>query len=216
MRKHQVRIVGGEYRRTPIPVAEVEHLRPTPDRVRETLFNWLSYFWDGAFSDKRVLDLFAGTGALGFEAASRGAAHVQLVESAPAALAGLRALKSRLGAERIHIHAGDAFVFLQARRTPDYDLLLLDPPFHHGWLERTWPWLGHVLRPNGLVYVESEQMPGDMPPVLTLLRQTRAGRVHGRLFQFAASQKTLNNPGSRRPPIDQQQPPAHDHDTETT
>lgn len=214
MKKHQVRIVGGEYRRTPIPVANVEHLRPTPDRMRETLFNWLSHFWDGEFGDKRVLDLFAGTGALGFEAASRGAAHVQLVENAPAALSGLHALKSRLGAEHIHIQAGDAIAFLQARHVPAYDLVLLDPPFHHGWLERIWPLLDHVLRPNGLVYVESERMPDETPSCLSLLRQTRAGRVHGRLLQFAAMQKTLNNPESRRPSSGSGSP-AHDHDTET-
>ena len=72
-----IRIVGGQYRRTPIAVPDVETLRPTPDRVRETLFNWLNHLWGGEFSDKQVLDLFAGSGALGFEAASRGVAHVR-------------------------------------------------------------------------------------------------------------------------------------------
>src|SRR5690554_6979115 len=102
MKKHVIRIVGGQYRRTPIPVPDVAGLRPTPDRVRETLFNWLAYFWGGDFSDKRVLDLFAGTGALGFEAASRGVEHVQMVESDPIALAALRALRTRLNASQIH------------------------------------------------------------------------------------------------------------------
>ena len=74
MRKHAVRIVGGDYRRTPISVVDAPGLRPTPDRVRETLFNWLNHFWGGQFSDKNVLDLFAGSGALGFESASRGVA----------------------------------------------------------------------------------------------------------------------------------------------
>ena len=73
MKKHVVRIVGGDYRKTPIPVVDAAGLRPTPDRVRETLFNWLHHFWGGEYTDKRILDLFAGTGALGFEAASRGA-----------------------------------------------------------------------------------------------------------------------------------------------
>ncbi len=214
MKKHHVRIVGGEYRRTPIPVAQVEHLRPTPDRVRETLFNWLAHFWGGEFADKRVLDLFAGTGALGFEAASRGVARAQLVESAPAALAALRALQARLEAERIGIHAGDALSFLRAQRMPDYDLLLLDPPFHHGWLERLWPLLGRALRPGGLVYIESGQAVADVPPALRPLRQARAGQVHFGLFQFAAMQKTLNNPEIRRPPS-RGGPPANDNDTET-
>src|SRR5690606_37658668 len=74
MKKHVVRIVGGDYRKTPIPVVDAPGLRPTPDRVRETLFNWLHHFWDGEYSQKRVLDLFAGSGELGFEAASRGVA----------------------------------------------------------------------------------------------------------------------------------------------
>src|SRR5690606_23416955 len=142
------------------------------------LFNWLAHFWGGAFADKRVLDLFAGTGALGFEAASRGVAHAQLIETAPAALAGLRALRARLKAERIAIHAGDALAFLRAQHMPDYDLLLLDPPFRQGWLERLWPLLDHALRPGGLVYIESEQPLGDAPPALRPLRQARAGQVH--------------------------------------
>src|SRR3546814_15883357 len=75
MKKHVVRIVGGDYRKTPIPVVDAAGLRPTPDRVRETLFNWLRHFWGGNYADKRVVDLFAGTGALGFEAASHGVAR---------------------------------------------------------------------------------------------------------------------------------------------
>jgi 16S rRNA (guanine(966)-N(2))-methyltransferase RsmD len=81
--KKYIRIVGGQFRRTPIEVIEADGLRPTPDRVRETLFNWLNFFWQGDFQSKRVLDLFAGSGALGFEAASRGVAHVQMVEQHP-------------------------------------------------------------------------------------------------------------------------------------
>uniref|UniRef100_UPI00333FDBF4 RsmD family RNA methyltransferase n=1 Tax=Castellaniella defragrans TaxID=75697 RepID=UPI00333FDBF4 len=214
MKKHQVRIVGGEYRRTPIPVAHVEHLRPTPDRVRETLFNWLAHFWDGDFTGKRVLDLFAGTGALGFEAASRGVAHAQLVECAPAALAGLRALQARLQAKRVAIHAGDAMAFLRAQPAPDYDLLLLDPPFRQGWIERLRPLLDRALRPGGLVYVESGEALQDIPPTLSLLRQARAGQVHVQLFQFAAMQKTLNNSETRRPPS-RDGSPSKDNDTET-
>src|SRR5690606_8304244 len=93
MKKHQIRIVGGQYRRTPISVIDGDHLRPTPDRVRETLFNWLQHFWAGDFASRRVLDLFAGSGALGFEAASRGVALAQLVEQAPGTLAVLRAVQ---------------------------------------------------------------------------------------------------------------------------
>jgi len=213
MKKHQVRIVGGEYRRTPIPVAESGQLRPTPDRVRETLFNWLSHFWGGDFADKRVLDLFAGTGALGFEAASRGVAHARLVERSPAALAALRALQARLRAARVSIHAGDAMAFLRAQAQPEYDLLLLDPPFRQGWLERLWPLVGRALKPGGLVYVESERALREPPPGLSPLREARAGQVHVQLFQFAAMQKTMNNPETR-PPSREGAPP-QDNDTET-
>src|SRR5690606_36897451 len=121
MKKHQIRIVGGAYRRTPISVPPGDHLRPTPVRVRETLFNWLAHFWDGSFAGRRVLDLFAGTGALGFEAASRGVETAQLVEQAPAALAGLRAVQARLRSPAIRIHAGDACAFLRAQPAPSYD-----------------------------------------------------------------------------------------------
>lgn len=193
MKRHQIRIVGGCFRRTVIAVAEGDHLRPTPDRVRETLFNWLAHFWDGAFSGRRVLDLFAGTGALGFEAASRGADHVQFVEKAPAALANLRAVQSRLQASAVHIQAGDALDYLRRQPAPAFDLILLDPPFGEQWLPRLWPLLGNALRPGGLLYLEAETALADPPGGWQLLRQGRAGQVHYHLLKFAAAQETMNN-----------------------
>ncbi|MDS1140508.1 16S rRNA (guanine(966)-N(2))-methyltransferase RsmD [Pusillimonas sp. SM2304] len=193
MKKHAVRIVGGDYRKTPIPVVDVPGLRPTPDRVRETLFNWLYYFWDGDYAQKRVLDLFSGTGALGFEAASRGAAHVQMVESHPAAVAALRALRSRLKADNVRIHAGDATVALARMTDGSYDLIMLDPPFGQGWLDRLWTRIPAVLTPNGLLYIESEAAVSP-PDGFELLRQGKAGHVHFHLLRFAAMQKTVNNP----------------------
>src|SRR5690606_9076103 len=163
MKKHLIRIVGGDYRRTQIVVPDGPGLRPTPDRVRETLFNWLSHFWAGHFSDKRVLDLFAGTGALGFEAASRGVAHAQLVEQSPAALAALHALQRRLNAPNIHIRAGDALACLRAPIEPRFDLLMLDPPFGQAWLERLWPLIPNALATGGLVYLETEHA-AEHPP----------------------------------------------------
>src|SRR5690606_20053910 len=138
MKKHIVRIVGCDYRRTPIPVIDAPGLRPTPDRVRETLFNWLHHLWGGQFSDKHILDLFAGSGALGFEAASRGVAHVQMVENNPAAIASLRALRTKLGAKNVRIHAGDASMVARRLDATRYDLVLLDPPFGQGWIDRLW------------------------------------------------------------------------------
>jgi 16S rRNA (guanine(966)-N(2))-methyltransferase RsmD len=193
MKKHQIRIVGGQYRRTPIPVPEGAHLRPTPDRVRETLFNWLAHFWGGAFQGRRVLDLFAGTGALGFEAASRGVALAQLVEQAPAALAGLRAVQARLKAPAIRIHAGEALAYLRALPSPAFDLVLLDPPFGETWLPRLWPLLDRALVPGGLLYLESDTAADGCPPRWHLLRQGRAGHVHYHLLQFDALQENMNN-----------------------
>jgi len=192
MKKHAIRIVGGDYRRTPIPVIEAIGLRPTPDRVRETLYNWLQYFWDNDFSGKRVLDLFAGTGALGFEAASRGAAHVQMVETHPQAIAALRQLRTKLNASQVRIHAGDARIVMARLNTTPFDLVLLDPPFGQGWLDALWPQLPSILAPDALLYVESEQAI-DAPGAFDLIRQDKAGQVHFHLLRFAAPQKTVNN-----------------------
>src|SRR5690625_61970 len=123
MANQTVRIVGGQYRGRRIPIMRGNELRPTPDRVRETLFNWLRHFWAGHFADKQVLDLFAGTGVLGFEAASHGVAFVQLVEQNQRAAQALRQFRNTLGAEQIRIHHGDAMHVLE-RSTHQYDLIL--------------------------------------------------------------------------------------------
>jgi len=193
MKKHAIRIVGGQYRRTPIPVPDVAGLRPTPDRVRETLFNWLAHFWGNDFSGKRVLDLFAGTGALGFEAASRGVEYVQMVESDPTAVAALRAMRNHLRADSVRIHAGDALHVLERLRSQVFDLVMLDPPFRQNGLDRLWKPVQTILAPDSLVYAESEAPLVPMPP-FTPLRQGKAGHVHFYLLRFDAMQKTDNNP----------------------
>jgi len=194
MKKHTVRIVGGDYRRTPIPVVDAAGLRPTPDRVRETLYNWVSHFWGGDFSDKRVLDLFAGTGALGFEAASRGAAHVQMVESNPAALTALRTLRNKLGAMQVRVHAGNAAMIIDRLDDARFDLVLVDPPFGQDWLASLWGKFPQVLSEHGLLYIEAES-PIEPPPGYEILRSSKAGHVHFLLLRFAATQKTDNNHG---------------------
>lgn len=195
MKKHTIRIVGGDYRRTPIPVVDAAHLRPTPDRVRETLYNWLGHLWNSRFDDKTVLDLFAGTGALGFEAASRGVAHVQMVEQQPDAVAALRALREKLRANHVRIHAGDALTAMARLRPNSFDLILLDPPFQQGWLDRLWRHLPDLLTQDGLVYIEAET-PIVPPEEFSVLRQSRAGQVHFHLLGFAAPQKNDNNAGT--------------------
>ncbi len=189
-----IRIVGGQFRRTPISVPDVPGLRPTPDRVRETLFNWLTHLWHGDFRDKRVLDLFAGSGALGLEAASRGAAQVQMVENDRQALTALRRLRDKLQADQVRIHAGDALQALARMDASRFDLVLLDPPFGQDWLSRVWPGLPAVLAKGALVYVESES-PIIHPEAYTRLREGKAGAVHYVLLTFAALQETDNNPG---------------------
>lgn len=183
-----IRIVGGQYRRTPIVVPDVETLRPTPDRVRETLFNWLNHLWGGEFADKQVLDLFAGSGALGFEAASRGVAHVQMVERDKTAASALRTLRDKLKADMIRIHVGDAMQVAERMDASRFDLILLDPPFGQGWLPRLWPILPGILAEGGLVYVEAES-PIEAPAGFEILRQDKAGAVHYHLLEFAALRK---------------------------
>ncbi|HLS20984.1 MAG TPA: 16S rRNA (guanine(966)-N(2))-methyltransferase RsmD [Paenalcaligenes sp.] len=191
MANQTVRIVGGQYRGRRIPIMRGNELRPTPDRVRETLFNWLRHFWAGHFADKQVLDLFAGTGVLGFEAASHGVAFVQLVEQNQRAAQALRQFRNTLGAEQIRIHHGDAMHVLE-RSTHQYDLILLDPPFGQGWFERIWPHLPNLLTPQALIYVEAEKRL-TIPASYHILRQQKAGHVHYQLLEFAGEAKKDNN-----------------------
>lgn len=192
MKKHTIRIVGGQYRRRPIPVPDIANLRPTPDRARETLFNWLHHLWGGQFHDKHVLDPFAGTGALGFEAASRGVAHVQMVEQSAVAVRALRACRNQLGATHTRIHAGDARLAMQRLHPASFDLIFLDPPFAAGWPQWLWPLVAPLLKPQGLVYVEASSIP-PIPAWLQPLRESRAGRVHFHLYRFDAMQNSVDN-----------------------
>lgn len=166
---HQVRIIGGEWKRTPLPVLNAEGLRPTPDRVRETVFNWLGHLLHGNWTQVRCLDLFAGTGALGFEAASRGAAKVMMVEENSPAVRQLEATKEKLHADHVTIVRGDALLASQqlVTRIGDerFDVIFLDPPYHQGWLDKMLPVTANLLDKDGLVYVESERaLDGVSPP----------------------------------------------------
>ncbi|WP_374602195.1 16S rRNA (guanine(966)-N(2))-methyltransferase RsmD [Niveibacterium sp.] len=173
----QLRIVGGQWRSRRLQVADVPGLRPTPDRVRETLFNWLGQDLDGW----SCLDLFAGSGALGFEAASRGAAHVLLVERDPAAYAVLQQNARLLGGEALVCQRGDALRLVDT--TPRrFDLIFLDPPFRQQWLERLAPKLERILADDGFVYVEAES-PVETLGGLRAVKAGKAGQVHYQLLQ---------------------------------
>src|SRR5690606_14962495 len=143
----------GAWKRTPLPVPDVPGLRPTPDRVRETLFNWLGQALDG----QACLDPFAGSGALGLEAASRGARRVVVGARHRTALAARRAAVERLRATQVELMAGDAFEALHrlARAGERFELVLLDPPFGEGLVERALPLLPALLAPGARVYVET-------------------------------------------------------------
>ncbi|MFT4173593.1 MAG: 16S rRNA (guanine(966)-N(2))-methyltransferase RsmD [Rhodocyclaceae bacterium] len=172
----RVRIVGGAWRSRLIEVPDAIGLRPTPDRVRETLFNWLGQELDGL----RCLDLFAGSGALGFEAASRGAAEVVMVEQAPAVFAHLQKAVKTLDADNVRLQRGDALEFLR-RAAGRFDVIFLDPPYQKGWLERVAPLLASVLADSGRVYAEAEH-PVDTLAGLQTFKRGRAGQVHYQLL----------------------------------
>jgi 16S rRNA (guanine966-N2)-methyltransferase len=177
-RPGRVRIVGGEYRGRRIAVPQGADLRPTADRVRETLFNWLGQRLDGA----HCLDLYAGSGALGFEAASRGAARVVLVDKDRAALAGLRRSREALGATATEIVAAEAEAYL-ASGGERFDLVFLDPPFRQNadasLLERLVP----RLQPAARVYLEAAQ-PASVQPPWRELKRSRAGQVSFQLLAW--------------------------------
>ncbi len=173
----RVRIVGGMWRSRLISVAHAPGLRPTPDRVRETLFNWLGQDLDGL----ACLDLFAGSGVLGFEAASRGAAHAVLVEQDARAAAALAATAKTLQGAQIEIVRADALKFLRASARK-FDIVFLDPPYGQGWLERITPWLERALKPEGWLYAEAEAPLARLGEWHTV-RQGRAGQVHFHLMQ---------------------------------
>ncbi len=164
-------------------VVDAPGLRPTPDRVRETVFNWLGQRLDGW----RCLDLYAGTGALGLEAASRGAAAVVLVERDARVAGALRAAKERLDADAVEVVAGDAATYLSNTRHR-FDLVFLDPPFGSAELARVLPRLAAVLAPGAAVYVEADRpLAPDVPPLaavpgLVTHRADKAGQVHYHLF----------------------------------
>ena len=178
----QVRIIAGEWKRTPLPVIEAHGLRPTPDRVRETVFNWLEHLQQRQWENRRCLDLFAGTGALGFEAASRGAAKVVMVESNAPACRALLATKEKLGAVKVDIYQGDAASRIAALNI-EFDVVFLDPPYDDQSQPVFLPACKRLLTDAGLVYIESDQpfATSPLPDWLSgwqLVRSDKAGAVH--------------------------------------
>ena len=179
----QIRIIGGKWRGRKLSVAERPGLRPSPDRVRETLFNWLNPYLDSA----HCLDLYAGTGVLGFEAVSRGAAHATLLDNDGPACAFLRQHVELLGAENVEVIESDALRWLRSVTPSPFDIVFLDPPFGQGSLEvsleelqRGW------LKPRAWVYLEAEKIPIlniEVAP-WRLIRQGRTAKTQYALLEF--------------------------------
>jgi 16S rRNA (guanine(966)-N(2))-methyltransferase RsmD len=176
---HAVRIIGGQWKRSKLPVADRPGLRPTPDRVRETLFNWLGQDLSGW----RCLDAFAGSGALGFEAASRGAAHVVLLERDPEQVRSLLATAQRLQASTLRIERADAIAWMMRAAPHSFDLVLLDPPFDAGLHADALAAALPLVAERGVAYVESRQALGAVPPGWAVQRHGRAGAVHFHLLR---------------------------------
>ena len=181
----EVRIIGGQWKRTKLPVADKPGLRPTPDRVRETLFNWL----DHDLSGWRCVDVFAGTGALGLEAASRGAADVLLVEQDPDLVAQLRALQGKLEATTVKVERGNGLSVLGRLAPASVDLIFLDPPFDANSWDKALVVAASAVTQQGMIYLEAPVAWDDAALArfgLTRLRHLRAGAVHAHLLRRTA------------------------------
>ncbi|KWF69289.1 16S rRNA (guanine(966)-N(2))-methyltransferase RsmD [Burkholderia multivorans] len=181
---HTIRIIGGDWKRTPLAVLDLDGLRPTPDRVRETLFNWLGQDLEG----RRCLDLFAGTGALGFEAASRGAANVVMVERHPRAAQQLRAIKDKLGARTVEIAEADALRLAAGLAPRSFDVVFLDPPFGDvAALARAIALTAPLVADGGALYVESgaelDLSAHDALAGWQVAKHGKAGAVHYHLLR---------------------------------
>lgn len=176
----QIRIIGGRWRGRRIRFPAVIDIRPTPDRVRETLFNWLGQDLGGA----RTLDPFAGSGALSFEALSRGAALAVAVDRRPELVRALDATSQMLGASALETHCADARAFL-ARETRSFDVVFLDPPFADPQWETLLPAAALCVAAGGAIYVEAAA--GIAAPAgFTIVRGDKAGRVHYHLLRRLA------------------------------
>lgn len=183
MQRNQLRIIGGQYRSRKLSFPHVEGLRPTGDRIRETLFNWLAPHVEGA----RCLDLFAGSGALGFEALSRGAQHVTFVEQSPKACDYLRQnialLKTQAQTEMICVDSANA---LQGLMEP-FDIIFLDPPFAYEQLVFICAQLEdrHLMKAGGVIYLERAISSPEvtLPGQWQLYRDKSSGQVHYQLYQ---------------------------------
>ena len=181
-RSHELRIIGGDWKRSKLKVLDKPGLRPTPDRVRETLFNWLGQDLSGW----RCIDLFAGTGALGFEAASRGAVNVLVVEQDPALVEQLQRTQSHLKADMVRVQRGDGVAALRHSGAAAWNLVLIDPPFDSALFAPALAASAATLAAGGWVYLEAPKawQDADLQGYgLQVHRHLKAGAVHAHLLR---------------------------------
>jgi 16S rRNA (guanine966-N2)-methyltransferase len=185
------RIIGGEWRRRRFDFVTDRDVRPSPDRVRETLFNWLA----PVIAGQRCLDLFAGSGALGLEALSRGAAHAVFVDRERSVIDKIRAHLGVLGAAaRADLVQAEAAQYLGQAKA-GFDIVFVDPPFRQGLVPGLLPRLVPYLAADHRVYIETEIPPPALPPGWEILKSARAGKVSYALVRFTPSP---HNPGQER------------------
>lgn len=180
---NKIKIIGGNWRSRQIEVLDAQGLRPTPNRVRETLFNWLQ----GDIFNAHCLDLFAGSGALSFEAASRGAKSVVQIENNAAACDVLKANSAKLGASQIQTVQSDALTYLTKSPVTPFNLVFIDPPFGLNLVVQSADLLtkNNWLAPYAKIYIETETtLKLDLPENWRLLKDKKAGEVAYRLFEF--------------------------------
>lgn len=179
----QIRVIGGLWRGRKLPVVDAQGLRPTTDRIKETVFNWLQF----EFADAQVVDLFAGSGGLGFEALSRGARHAHFVETWAPAVRQLGQNITTLNANA-EVHSAGALAFLNQCPLASIDILFVDPPFDQAWLDKVVPVIAErqILKPGAWVYIESgsTETAQNWPIDWHLHREKTTGQVCYRLFQY--------------------------------
>jgi len=178
----EVRIIGGQWKRTRLKVADMPGLRPTPDRVRETLFNWLGQDLTGWVG----VDAFAGTGALGLEAASRGAKQVLLIEQNAQLVTQLKASIAQLNAQTVQVIKGEGVHALQQSAPGTVDVVFLDPPFEAKLFEPALKAAARAIAPQGFIYLEAPELWSDerlLPLGLKVCKHLKAGAVHAHLIQ---------------------------------
>jgi 16S rRNA (guanine966-N2)-methyltransferase len=175
----EVRLIGGSLKRSRLSVLDRPGLRPTPDRVRETLFNWLGQDLQGW----RVLDAFAGTGALGLEAASRGAAQVVLLEQDTPLVVAINAAAARLKVATARVERADALLWMGRCAAGSFELIFIDPPFESGLAASAAAAAARLLVPGGFMFVEAGEHLTALPSGLHSHRYAKAGAVHAHLWQ---------------------------------